>query len=90
MTTFGILFVQKRPLKDGHQNFVQNWTARVVNSLVIIIVLYDYFSLWYHEMDDHIRVNPLSLRTIDAFPYNVQNITMGLSQFAHFPVNRLQ
>ena len=31
MTTFGILFVQKRPLKDGHQNFVQNWTARVVN-----------------------------------------------------------
>ena len=31
MTTFGILFVQKRPVKDGHQNFVQNWTARVVN-----------------------------------------------------------
>ena len=31
MTTFGKLFVQKRPVKDGHQNFVQNWTARVVN-----------------------------------------------------------
>ena len=36
MTTFGILFVQKRPVKDGHQNFVQNWTARVVNYPVFI------------------------------------------------------
>ena len=28
MTTFGILFVQKRPVKDGYQNFVQNCTVR--------------------------------------------------------------
>ena len=37
MTTFGILFVQKRPVKDGHQNFVQNWTARVVNYQIIFV-----------------------------------------------------
>ena len=30
--TFGILFVQKRPVKDGYQNFVQNCTVREVNS----------------------------------------------------------
>ena len=30
MTTFGILFVQKTPVKDGYQNFVQNCTVREV------------------------------------------------------------
>ena len=42
MTTFGILFVQKRPLKDGHQNFVQNWTARVVNFNLKSVSIGDY------------------------------------------------
>lgn len=32
----------------------------------------------------------LSPRTIDAFPYNAQNLTLGLSEFAHYPINRLQ
>ena len=30
----------------------------------------------------------LSLRTIDAFPYNAQNLTMGLPEFAYYPKNR--
>ena len=31
MTTFGKLFVQKRPVKDGYQNFVHILTVGVVN-----------------------------------------------------------
>ena len=32
VTTFGILFVQKRPVKDGYQNYVQNWIVGVVKN----------------------------------------------------------
>ena len=36
MTTFGNLFVQKRPVKDGYQNFVQNCAVREVNFSAIL------------------------------------------------------
>lgn len=31
MTTFGIEFVQKRPVEDGYQNCVHNWIVGVGN-----------------------------------------------------------
>lgn len=60
-------------------------------SLVLFIILEMYLILWYSEREYHqLEVVFLSPRTIDAFPYNAQNLTLGLSEFAHYPINRLQ